>query len=255
MPVNWQAPLNRGLERWWKALPWLMRGPIWRDLTRRQAGVLTTGAVWKGTPRLGGVSAVSFDGSAAVVTIAVTRTVFTLAAWIRTSASTTQQILGGVGENNQWRVETDGNLRILTNSASEIDLTTTGVTLNDGKWHHVMATNTGTATALAVDGRIAGSVATGSVNARTWDCIGHRTGSGEGFNGEIDDVRIYSRALDASAIRALYTASRCGDVCEVLWAPWALAAVAAGRTTKNTRSLGLGRQHGMGFRTQIQPVG
>jgi hypothetical protein len=78
------------------------------------------------------------------------------------------------------------------------------VEVNDGKWHHVALVYDGTMIRLYVDGTLDNS-------AVAWGNIGtsqsqvHIGGSeNEGWNGLIDDVRIYSYALSEEEIKALY---------------------------------------------------
>jgi len=86
-------------------------------------------------------------------------------------------------------------------------------TINDGVWHHVAMTYDGAHVALYVDGAldVAAVAATGAVNTNTrLLCIGaYPRAAGidtsSVFNGAIDDARIYTRALSAPEIAALYT--------------------------------------------------
>ncbi len=89
--------------------------------------------------------------------------------------------------------------------------------LSAGVWHHVAGTYDGAIVRLYIDGQPLGMalkhigaisplpsgsfVAIGSEDGRTQfaDCVGSRY-----FNGLIDEVRIYDRALSASEIKAIY---------------------------------------------------
>ena len=90
--------------------------------------------------------------------------------------------------------------------------------LNDGQWHHVAATYDGKAVRSYIDGVEKGHpVKTpGPLKKSTWDlCIGNSVveyGTGEflAFDGLIDEVRIYNRALSAAEIKALAAATRAG---------------------------------------------
>ena len=95
----------------------------------------------------------------------------------------------------------------------------TGRVLNDNKWHHVAATYDGKETRLYLDGYgpnpLAGRTS-GSLTKSSWDlCIGNSVaddGTGEfiAFDGLIDEVRIYNRALSPDEIKALTTATHAG---------------------------------------------
>jgi tetratricopeptide (TPR) repeat protein len=81
---------------------------------------------------------------------------------------------------------------------------------NDGRWHHVAGVYDGRTATLYIDGRrevsapVAGPIAANSSNVWIgWDS--HRTEWG--WNGRIDEVRIYSYALDPKEIGTLYESS------------------------------------------------
>jgi hypothetical protein len=86
-----------------------------------------------------------------------------------------------------------------------------GLTLNDGNWHHIVSTvdlSTNTLTGY-VDGVSVGNV-TVSTNAWTGTTQNLQIGrqeSGSYFNGSVDQVRIYSSALDSTDVEKLYKES------------------------------------------------
>jgi hypothetical protein len=74
------------------------------------------------------------------------------------------------------------------------------------KWHHVVATVSGTVGQLYLDGDLNGTGNVGNIPVNTLDVF---IGSGHAFpsslfNGLIDDVRIYNRALSSSEVAQLY---------------------------------------------------
>lgn len=84
--------------------------------------------------------------------------------------------------------------------------------LGDGQWHHVAASYDGQVMRIYVDGVEENQKKpdrSGPIVKNNWDlCIGNSEvddGTGEflGFDGLIDEVRIYNRALTADEIRAL----------------------------------------------------
>jgi hypothetical protein len=90
--------------------------------------------------------------------------------------------------------------------------------LNDDQWHHVAVTFDGQTICCYLDGvgkdhRVKNS---SPLKKSTWDlCIGNSIvdyGTGEfvAFDGLIDEVRIYNRALSADEIKALATATHAG---------------------------------------------
>ena len=90
--------------------------------------------------------------------------------------------------------------------------------LDDGQWHHVAGIYDGKTICCYIDGVQRGRTAknSGPLKKSTWDlCIGNSVvdyGTGEflAYDGLIDEVRIYNRALSADEIKALATATHAG---------------------------------------------
>ncbi len=76
-----------------------------------------------------------------------------------------------------------------------------GSGLNDGQWHHVVATKLGSSVMIYVDG-----VSRSYSTSTAWANGNNRIGVGyyANFNGTIDEVRIYNRALTQTEIQKLY---------------------------------------------------
>ncbi|NRQ32905.1 hypothetical protein HII36_13790 [Nonomuraea sp. NN258] len=124
-------------------------------------------------------------------------------------------------------VGTDGKLRGQLKLALGGESPGTPVTspqpVNDGQWHHAVITVAGEVTTLYVDGASAG---TGAMGVEDWDWLdGSVIGTGAadsasvpgtpagisqpkefGFQGSIDEVSLYDRALTAGEVRAHYDA-------------------------------------------------
>ncbi|MFA5239398.1 MAG: LamG-like jellyroll fold domain-containing protein [Phycisphaerae bacterium] len=92
----------------------------------------------------------------------------------------------------------------------------TGAAVNDGQWHHVAATRgSGSTIELFVDGisqgTSSGAQSGGAITSdliaigseRRWVLVGYGTADQRYLAGTVDDVRIYSRALDADEIAEL----------------------------------------------------
>lgn len=95
----------------------------------------------------------------------------------------------------------------------------TSRTLSDNQWHHVAASYDGKIMRCYIDGTGPPERAVknpGPLKKSPWDlCIGNSVveyGSGEfnAFDGLIDEVRIYNRALSMEEIKALATATKVG---------------------------------------------
>ncbi len=79
----------------------------------------------------------------------------------------------------------------------------------DGAWHHAAATFDGRTMRVYLDGRQIGALERPGVvanNPTVPACIGSLGGSGEFFQGAMDDLRVYTAALSADEIGALYRA-------------------------------------------------
>lgn len=167
-----------------------------------------TGTSWITTGRFG--KALSFNGSSARVTVPDSASLdlttgMTLEAWVNPAT------LGG------WRdvVFKSVDMYYLMVSSGQSDapatggtycssplLGTTPVPLNS--WSHLAATYDGAAVRLYVNGvQVASRAQTGLINVSTASLtIGGDTTFGQYFQGLIDEVRVYNRALSASEIQA-----------------------------------------------------
>ncbi len=165
--------------------------------------------------------ALSFDGSDDWVSISNPGTIssesdFTWVAWIQTS-SDTGAILARAGTG--WAWERGGKVFFLRGGSLHFDVgwvgvVSSGVPVNDGQWHYVVVTvefvNDSDTISFYVDGVSAGG---GNLNVDRFSDSGLplKIGFCNGdfpeschFNGIIDDVRIYDRALSAEEIRQFY---------------------------------------------------
>lgn len=157
-------------------------------------------------------SALTFDGSGDRVTVADhidldLTSALTMEAWVRPDTTKTWQTIllkeagsgiaygvyatdGGTGKTNAWI----GDLGAYSPSA-----------IQTGRWTHVAATFEGGTLRLYRDGAQVGAIT--GVSAPPVSTGPLRIGdnsvwSGEGFDGRIDEVRLWSRALSASEIAA-----------------------------------------------------
>ena len=167
------------------------------------------GGAWAGG-RFGG--AVSLNGTSAHVNPPALgtfyRTGFTLEAWVRKQTSKKDAAIVGAWVGFQqggpmlWIDHITGNYRLTLGNtfANYLDA---GVTPAVGTWQHVAATYDGSVARLYVDGVQRASAAfSGSVGSSTQWRIGAFDGSPAGFfDGLVDNVRIYDRALGAAEIQ------------------------------------------------------
>lgn len=150
----------------------------------------------------------------------------TVACWIRTSTATEQFIISK--ENIDVTADRGYSLRIYDVSNAKIRWVvwkngTSGsvqgtdwqhvlsaATYADGNWHHIVGTWNGTTLNLYIDGiaeppvNFSGTIKQTSVNLE----FGRAQNSVSGkawFNGDVDEVRIYNRALNAVEAYQLFT--------------------------------------------------
>jgi hypothetical protein len=270
-PVNWAAPLNRGLRYWWRVLPLQTGGNSWRDLCYEQsatmAGMLPTTNV-KGfglLPRPGGAGELRFNGSTSSVSTGLTSVNFgwtdttkAVSVWVRALGTAPTGAQGGyegayvVGDSGETyglsRMNLSGGGDFWYAHAWDGAEIQVGTACTIGAWTQLWYVLTGGNVRLYKDGVLKGTIACGTVPGGTnLMYFGSNGGGARWFNGAIDDVRVYDRAPSASEIAALYTASKQGYPQELNWQVWppAWARTPPGRVTKNTRSFMLGMVHGM----------
>lgn len=166
--------------------------------------------------------ALNFDGSNDDVTILdsssldIATSDVTVVAWIKLNniSATTQittKIQGGGGPGYEMRINSSGTLDcFIRDGTNNADCTNDGYAIDDAAWHHVVVVFDRDGSAIRyVDGTPNGSATSisavsGSVTNAINLTIGQDGGDGRVFNGAIDDVRIYSRALSAGEIAKLY---------------------------------------------------
>ena len=96
------------------------------------------------------------------------------------------------------------------------NVTTTGVTLNDGNWHHILVTYDGTNVKIYVDGSLNNSSTNGTGATGTSTQIttigASEQGTSRYYEGKIDEVSIWDSALSSSAITEIYNSGAPNDL-------------------------------------------
>ncbi|GIV98404.1 MAG: hypothetical protein KatS3mg057_3061 [Herpetosiphonaceae bacterium] len=158
-------------------------------------------------------AALDFDGSDDSVTIADESSFdlqgqITIAAWIKVdSFNKNWQAIITKGDS-AWRLHRYNDRDTVafgTSGLSNTDLESSS-SINDGQWHHIAAVYDGSRKSIYIDGALDASVAaSGSIATNDWPVlIGENAEmSGRHFDGQIDDVRIYNRALSEEEIANL----------------------------------------------------
>jgi hypothetical protein len=173
-----------------------------------RTGTLVNGS-WTTAGKYGGAAALNGTSSEIDPPALGTfyKTGFTLEAWAYKLTSKTDVALVGTWAGSQnggpmiW-VDTSGHYR-LTLGASLGNYLDSGISPALGRWQHVAATYDGATARIYVDGVLAASSTyTGNVgDSNSWRIGAYGSPATGFFNGSVDNIRIYSRALSASEIQ------------------------------------------------------
>jgi RHS repeat-associated protein len=172
-------------------------------------------------------TAFRFNGTSDRLTAAATigTTAYSIEAWVRLSkAGQTNTGIAG-----RWNANTGAMLGLDTNGKFALfhnaNVISSAVTPVAGRWYHLVATRSGTTGKIYVDGVVASGTASSNTGAggSAFE-IAARSNGGAFFAGDIDEVGLYSAALDAvdtTAITARLNAGRpaaAGDTATALTA-------------------------------------
>lgn len=217
-PIDWTHPLNRGLVDRWRVLPGQFGSDRLYGLRRNIYGTLKNALPWSGNNHPGGQGSLDYNGTNHYVDLGNDKQFdalqITLSAWFRadTVATTHQMIFTKDDGNGCWALGINTNkvysVTFVSNVAKEAIGTTT---FTANVWRHVALTCNGVTNTIYLDGKSDGSVAAGSPDVLSQTImIGRRSqgGSALHFDGSIDDVCYYSRALSAVEIAQLYQAQQ-----------------------------------------------
>jgi len=204
------APVSLGLADWWSA-----EGNA-NDNVGTNNGTLVGGASY--APGEVG-QAFSFDGVSGYVSIPDSPSLdsfvtnMTIETWIKVNQTNVNSDWRGIVTkgNDSWRlqgVQGEGTVSFAANGLSTYLTGTRNV--NDEQWHHVAGVYDGTNIYLYVDGTLDTSTpATGLIIQDSFPvCLGANPDAPLPyyFNGLIDEVSIYNRALSAAEIQSIYLA-------------------------------------------------
>ncbi|MHC4240652.1 MAG: LamG domain-containing protein [Planctomycetota bacterium] len=148
---------------------------------------------------------------------------FTVAMWVKWSRGFRQKalnrliqkgndnnetfaIIGGGGADNRGNADNAVSFAMATETRGDVHSVSAKGTFEGGKWYHVAATYDGSDMLLYVNGKVAGKNTIGEVKPIAVEgeplVIGSRPPNMDrGFNGVVDDVRLYNKALSAADIR------------------------------------------------------
>ncbi len=248
--------LERGLAGYWKLDDG--SGTTATDAsTNGNTGTLTNGPTWT-TGQIGG--AVSFDGTNDMIAITDSAVLDTggVGSWCNWFYTDTNQsgVNTGFSHNTgggtyavigSYLTSSSGALAGYVRIAGVAYSATTPVYSSgywNGAWHHVCTTFDKNLSSgrlkLYVDGVIAGSnnAASGDIDAGITPVIGAWKNSGpfEYFNGDTDEVRVYTRALSAEEIAKLYQSTAPDNPDTGLKGYWSFNGPDVSGTTASDRS-------------------
>jgi hypothetical protein len=191
-----------------------------------------------GAPALG--QAASFDGiDDYVSTPRTVSTDFTLEAWVKTTAPSLTGSQSYEGNGLLWSdvggAADDFAMAMLNNGLSFFtgnpDVTVTSTTaINDGVWHHLVATRTqGGSVEIFIDGVSQGTTTTNNnpLNGNPSIMIGGNVLDGRYFAGLIDEVAYYPAVLSTARIRAHFRAGALSTAAVPALRGWGLAGLVA----------------------------
>lgn len=153
-------------------------------------------------------SALSFDGSDDSVSdnsLSFSQAAddpITLSAWFKSTTDDGRIFAMFDGTIEMLVKTTDDELRVY--KGSDLLLVSGSSTATDGNWHHAVYTFDGTNHVLYQDGEIIGTSTTTPDSGTISAVIIGDSGFGQSFAGEIDEARLYNRALSPAEVKALY---------------------------------------------------
>ena len=221
------AQASSGLISWWQGEGNALDSKSQNHGTLRGATTFTNGRVGR---------AFSFDGVNSSIDTRPTLNSdfsfpgdFTTEAWVKFTTPGTptySPMIFATGETNalvQMRISTTSSLEfVIRDSAGHTNDNIGTTALNDGQWHHVAGTRQGATTSIYVDGVLENLQTVGTVGAINSPCqfiyiggfqsgqICDGTATESLFNGAIDEVAVYNRALSPTEIQSHVSAGQSG---------------------------------------------
>ena len=168
-------------------------------------------------------NAAVFNGSSSYInlgdpTSGITTANYSISFWVNTTSTSTSYLISkyltdGLDSTDVFRVMnlSGGTISFRTSTfggGSARDITST-TSINDGNWHHILFTVTPSTSKLYIDGTQEGgdstlyTAVTPSTVTRNVTVGRHDAGDNY-FNGKIDQVRIFDKAISAEDVATLY---------------------------------------------------
>jgi len=134
---------------------------------------------------------------------------FAISLWVHWNNTSGYQVFtdGGYSSNKGVLIETDAGIKVRiyfgTQLAGLWDRTTSPNTR-----YHFVVTRTGNSLSVFVNGNEIGSPSTNSTSITKFSYLIGKYSGGEFFNGKMDDLRFYNRALSTGEIYELYASAQ-----------------------------------------------
>ncbi len=186
-------------------------------------------------------SALDFDGKGGhsevpnSTSLNISGNQITLACWFK--ITTVNDDGAFIFKNSQYflRIDNQGRVCFILYSPSWTEVSMNwGSRIKDTDWHHTAGVYDGTEMKIYLDGKEISSVSnTGYIKpepSNVW--IGSQTGSFNQFNGILDEVQIYNKALSASDVKQLYDSIEPGAAAAQAEEPPAFSSAVITGTTK-----------------------
>lgn len=225
-PINWQAPLNRGLVGWWMTLPQrpARAKGVFRNLVgRNHATCGTTIGIdgHKPTRAMAHGSCLKMDGTSGSSTVvdgsaySFGASSFSFGMWVKATTATTNLSLaarsGSTAQGFDIIHNQGANVVGPRIGTSVSNYQPTYQTLTNGTWGYVFGVvnqSTGSFRSFLNGTFRASSAFSGTIANTQTLRFGDR--GGLYFTGSVNDCRIYNRALSDDEVLQLFKASRTG---------------------------------------------
>lgn len=202
------------------------------DLTgRNNIGTLTNMDAASDWLRSGGRYALDFDGTNDYIstTCTVKDGVGSISGWFKCGTQTSDVgslvrpivwqgvnfVSASSGEGLKVSMIRNGDAdhgKLLWHWGNGLAETRTALAYNDSMWHHFVMVNYGSTASLYIDGISVQSISSSTSldKTRTFEIGGSTTSTARKIAGQIDDIAIYNRSLNAGEVQALYKLGRGG---------------------------------------------
>ena len=158
-----------------------------------------------------GTNGAQFNGTSQYFTRAVVSTVvdnFSLCAWVKFGSIASQRYVHNGDDSANGYALQMSSAGVIRGEYHFVAFITSAVTAGINIWYHVALIRSGGSGQMYVNGALSGGTSASVPNApASWTAIGasqNTAGTPSYFNGTVDDVRMYERAITAGEVKQLY---------------------------------------------------